>query len=213
MASGDEVLDLMQRAEPRGPRALAKADPGSALALAAHCCMLEAGFEVGAGARGAGGRGRWLCQQQKTEGERAEGRASRAPGKGARRPAGRVTRALGPFSPPGRRCRWATAPRRRGRRAARPRPAGTCSFPTSGAHPVAWGRGNKAGSGPARAVARRWPRAARVGAARHGWHPTHPTANPLPYSTPLGFSSTPTRASPAASRCTARCSARRAACS
>mgnify|MGYP001811204606 FL=1 len=54
MPAEGELLDMMQRAEPRGPRALAKPDPGSALAFAAHCCMLEGGFQVG----GRGGAGR-----------------------------------------------------------------------------------------------------------------------------------------------------------
>ncbi|KAI8473003.1 MAG: hypothetical protein J3K34DRAFT_196154 [Monoraphidium minutum] len=50
----DRLLPLLQAAEPRGPRALAKPDPGAALALAAHCCMLEAGFEVCPPAAGEG---------------------------------------------------------------------------------------------------------------------------------------------------------------
>jgi hypothetical protein len=46
MAGEEPLLELLQRAEPRGPRGLAKPDPGAALALAAHCCMIEHGFKV-----------------------------------------------------------------------------------------------------------------------------------------------------------------------
>ncbi|GBF94135.1 hypothetical protein Rsub_07122 [Raphidocelis subcapitata] len=38
------LAPALRRAEPRGPRALSKPDPGAALALAVHACMLEAGF-------------------------------------------------------------------------------------------------------------------------------------------------------------------------
>lgn len=49
----NRLLDALRRAEPRGPRGLAKRDPGAALALAAHCCMLESGFQVDASKGGA----------------------------------------------------------------------------------------------------------------------------------------------------------------
>jgi len=45
-AVDEPLLDTLQRAEPRGPRGLSRPDPGAALALAAHCCMIEAGFKV-----------------------------------------------------------------------------------------------------------------------------------------------------------------------
>lgn len=42
----EPLLTLLRRAEPRGPRGIASRDRGAVLALAAHCCMLDAGFRV-----------------------------------------------------------------------------------------------------------------------------------------------------------------------
>jgi hypothetical protein len=154
-AAGDEPLTpVLARAEPRGPRALVSRDPGAALALAAHCCMLDAGFQVGA--RGGGrlpgtGRARRCKAPVSTPAAAARRRPTRASPRLTSRPPSRP-----PPSPP--RCTAPTPTRPRRPAPTRPAPAGSARCRTSGCSP------------------------------------------------------TPTPARPAASCCTARCSARRGAC-
>ena len=49
---GGAVVDMLHTLVPPGPVGVPGGDPGAALALAVHACMLAAGFQVGGGGGG-----------------------------------------------------------------------------------------------------------------------------------------------------------------
>jgi hypothetical protein len=179
----DRLLATLKAAEPRGPKGLAKADPGAALALAAHCCMLECGFQVrraflGHVRCGGVGRGR-AAGAAAAAGEAALLETAERPRRQRRQPAA----ACGPRASPSE----LTLGLRGRRRTALPLPAaplrGRCPRPAA---PIQTSSGR-----------RRRPRQ-KAGSC------SFLTSGCLSTSTPQSWG---------ASRCTARCSAYRDACS